>query len=146
MASTDRGGEPSRGFEPVLAYFEWWDCPRSGIALLDGEPHYFACEFSDLLDDYESEFRLWPVAPEAQQRENEWQARWVKWRSAHDRGELPGRIEHDAAFAELSRSLEESRTPPADTVLAVPDWKLDSNRSYAIREPQHEVRWRVIDR
>jgi len=102
--------------------------------------------FSDVLDDYESEFRLWPVVPDAQQRENEWQARWVEWRSAHDRGEHPSAIEHDAAFAELSRSLKESRTPPTDTLLAVPEWKLDSNRSYAIRAPQHEVCWRAVDR
>lgn len=104
----------------MLAYFEWWDCPRSGIALLDGEPRYFAGDFPDVLDEYESEFRLWPAAPEARQRENEWQARWVEWRSAHDREGHPSSILHDAAFAELTRCLKESRTPPAATVRSCP--------------------------
>lgn len=146
MASTRPGEQAGTSFEAVLAYFNWWDCPRAGVALLNGEPHYFLSDFSDALDDYEPEFQLWPVPPEALQPEREWQARWVAWRSAFDRREHPAPLERDAEFAELSRRLKDYRTPPADRTLAVPKWKLDTNRSYARRVPQHEVHWRVIDR
>ena len=48
-------------FEPVLSYLGWWDCPRSGVALVDGKPNYFECQFSEELDDYPDQFRLWPI-------------------------------------------------------------------------------------
>jgi hypothetical protein len=49
-------------FEPVLSYLGWWDCPRSGVALVHGQPYYFVCRFSEELDDYPDEFCLWPIA------------------------------------------------------------------------------------
>ena len=47
--------------EAVLTYPGWWDCPRSGIALVGGQSYYFDCQFSVELDDYAGQYRLWPV-------------------------------------------------------------------------------------
>jgi hypothetical protein len=55
-------GTDGEAFEAVLVSWSWWDCPRAGVALMDGQYYYFDCEFSEELDDCPSEFRLWPIS------------------------------------------------------------------------------------
>ena len=111
--------------------------------MLDGQQYYFLSFVSEVLDEYEPEFRLWLVAPEVRERESAWWARWVEWRSSSDRCEQPLPIESDAAFLDLETSLQESRTPPASVILGAPESKLDPDHSYADRVPRHEVRWHL---
>ncbi len=47
-------------FEDVMCYLGWWDCPRSGVALIGGKPHFFDCRFSEELDDYPDLYQVWP--------------------------------------------------------------------------------------
>lgn len=61
---------PSELFEPVLCYREWWDCPRFGVALVNGVPHYFESLFSDECDEYSPEFELWPIDDDSLGRES----------------------------------------------------------------------------
>lgn len=131
-------------FEEVLCAWAWWDCPRSGVALVDGVPNRFDCPFSEEIDEYSVEFRIWPV--DAAQLEDElalW-ARWVEWRGRWDAGEAVGPFENQPGYAELTDRLEFLERPPANTRLAVPQWKLDPNRSFAGRVPTHFARWQLV--
>jgi hypothetical protein len=39
-------------FEDALCCSGWWNCPRSGVAVVAGEPYFFDCQF----------FEEWPAA------------------------------------------------------------------------------------
>jgi hypothetical protein len=49
-------------FEDVICYLGWWDCPRSGVALIGGKPNFFDCRFSEELDDYPNQYQVWPAS------------------------------------------------------------------------------------
>ena len=131
----------SADFEEVLCSWSWWDCPRSGVALLNGEPYRFDCEFSELLDDYPAEFRLWPISEGQLEAEVAAWEQWADWRSRFDRGERVEPFEREPGFEEFRDRMKAYATPPADVMLAIPEWKLDPNRSFDRRVPQHLVRW-----
>lgn len=54
-----RDKAPDVGFGRILAYMDWWDCPRSGICEVNGVPFRFESTFSEELDDYAPEFDIW---------------------------------------------------------------------------------------
>lgn len=132
-------------FEPVLSYLGWWDCPRSGVALVHGKPYYFDCQFSEELDDYPEQFRLWSIAGDDLQDElDAWQM-WAAWREKYDSGLRPGPFPADPAPQALERArLRRQRQPPPEARLAIPEWRLDRNRSFAGRIPVHMVRWTFV--
>ncbi|MDP9402537.1 MAG: hypothetical protein M3P85_04220 [Actinomycetota bacterium] len=131
----------SEEFEEVLCYWSLWDCPRSGVVLMQGEPYHFLCEFSDELDDYPEEFRLWPATNDQLEGELTAWSRWVAWRRRFDRGEAVGPFEGEP---EVVAALERlSSGPPTDAIVAIPEWRLDSNRSFAEGVPKHWARWRL---
>lgn len=112
-------------FEPVLSYLGWWDCPRSGVALVLGEPYYFECQFSEELDDYPDQFRLWPIAGDELEDELEvWQL-WAAWRDRRDSGLRPGPFPGDPVPAALERALRRrQRQPPKRRVWLAPSGAL----------------------
>jgi hypothetical protein len=129
-------------FEPILCWSSWWDCPRSGVTLHARRPHRFLCEFSDELDDYPQEFHVWPIDDDTAEAEFRAWRMFAAWRARFDRGVKPPPLESDSEFADLAGSLREGRlTPPTDSIVAVPTWRLDRDRTFREREPSHEVRW-----
>jgi hypothetical protein len=140
----DRQNGPveSADFEEVLCAWAWWDCPRSGVAPIQGKPYRFLCEFSEELDDYPAEFHLWPITDDQLEGELGAWSLWVDWRGRFDRGGALQPFEHDPNVrASLSR-LQAYVSPPSDALLAIPEWELDRNRSFSGRVPKHRVRWR----
>jgi hypothetical protein len=127
------------GWGEVLCAWGWWDCPRSGVAMIDGEPYRFACEFSQALDDYPVAFKLWPIDRTQLEEELALWRRWVDWRSRVDSGQSPAPFEQQPDHEAFSKRLQSINTPPA--VLAIPEWRLDPNRSFAGRVPKHFARW-----
>jgi hypothetical protein len=108
-------------FEPVLGYLGWWDCPRSGVALVGGQPYYFDCEFSEELDEYPDTFRLWPISGDDLADELEiWEA-FAAWRDQFDSGRRPGPFpgigtlpswsEHSAAASASHHRTHGRRSP-----------------------------------
>ena len=51
-------------FEEVLFCFGRWDCPRAGVTSVDGSLMHFDSPFDPDLDDYVTEFYLWPATNE----------------------------------------------------------------------------------
>ena len=140
-------GDAGDGRESVLCYTAWWDCPRQGVVLHDGRPHYFLCEFSEPLDDYPPEFCLWPISDVALEGELTCWAIFSRWRRRFDSGEAVSPIEHDREFMALSSSLDAERSSvPSDAIIALPTWHLDVNRSFRERAPKHAVHWSVVRR
>gem|GEM_PF-2203099 len=129
-------------FEDVLCYFGWWDCPRSGISLVGARPHYFDCRFSDDLDDYPDQYRVWPVPDDELADELEvWQC-FVQWRGQFDGGAQPGPFPGQLRTEAFSRVQERHiQQPPESARVAIPAWRLDRNRSFAGRVPMHRARW-----
>ena len=127
-------------FEPILGYFDWYDCPRFGLCQVGGVPHYFRCEFSTSLDDYPDEFQLWAIDGATVEREVAQYQRFARWRGAFDRGEAPPPFEQDTVEGQLLN--EAPRNPHGkDRWSAVPEFRFDDDHWYAVRTPQHFVRW-----
>jgi len=120
----------------VLFYFGWWDCPRSGVAVVDGEPMHFDCPFDELLDDYPSEFVLWPATGLEVSAGMTLFGEWAKWRGRFDAGRATAAFEGNAVAPPL---------PPPSARRAVPEWHLDADRTFVNRVPKHRVRWRFLD-
>jgi hypothetical protein len=88
------------------------------VALIDGQPYNFECEFSEELDDYPGEY---------------------------DSGLRPPPFPGDLRLAVLNRIRDRAqRQPPPDARAAIPELRLDRNRSFAGRVPSHVARWRFI--
>jgi hypothetical protein len=54
-------------FEEVICHLGWWDCPRSGVALIGGNPNFFDCRFSEELDDCPYQYQVWPAQHQHQE-------------------------------------------------------------------------------
>ncbi|MEM6260560.1 MAG: hypothetical protein AAGI37_20070 [Planctomycetota bacterium] len=50
------------GFNPVLLVLDYWDQPRSGIAMQEGKPVRFSCQFDEKKDDYSSTYLVRAVS------------------------------------------------------------------------------------
>lgn len=109
-----------------------------------GQPHYFLCEFSDAIDDYPAEYRLWPIDQETLDRELAAWSIFAAWRQSIDSGMKMGPLEENQQFVDLHAALHATRIPPADALVAIPTWHLDADRSFKDRTPQHEASWTVL--
>src|SRR5258706_13039640 len=125
-------------FEDVMCYLGWWDCPRSGVALIGGKPHFFDCRFSEELDDYPDLYQVWPARHGELEDALEAWREGAQWRDQHDSGHRPPPFPVSADRKRLNERWNEG--PPATAKAAVPEWRLDRHRSFAGRVPQHKVR------
>jgi hypothetical protein len=70
-----------------------------------------------------------------------WQS-FVDWRGQVDAGAQPGPFPGQQRTEAFSRIQQRRRQqPPEDARVATPAWRLDRNRSFAVRVPAHKVRW-----
>ncbi len=102
-------------FEQVHAVWEFSDGIRTGIADLDGSPHYFASRSAEAEGGYSDNFRLYPVTSEflkiAVHNWHIFQAWERKFQSG--KAELtthPGRGGIDAEYDELQSWLNDQLT------------------------------------
>ena len=58
-------------FERVLQIWDYYDGVRSGVALVDGAPHYFECIWDNGADNYSDLFHLYPVSEEFMRKANQ---------------------------------------------------------------------------
>lgn len=75
-------------WEPVIALYEYYDGPRSGVAMCRGELHVFESEFSEAEDDYTDRFFLMKIEPELLPLIKEGWEIWLRWCQAFHRGEV----------------------------------------------------------
>jgi len=47
--------------ETVHIVLDFFDCPRSGVADYQGNPHYFSCDWDEATGDYGHSFSLFPI-------------------------------------------------------------------------------------
>jgi len=132
---TGEDDEREPPFEDLLCFWDWWDRPRVGIAIVSGQPMSFDAVFSEELDDYTGEYELRPVTPAELEAELAAWGHWVAWSDAYDRGEQVGPYEPPDRLG--------PRDPAVPVRRAVPTWRLDP--TFAERVPRHQARWRFVD-
>ena len=141
-----RNPDDPADFTEVLIAWSWWDLPRDGVVRIDGRPHRFRCDFDEALDDYAAEYRVWPITEAEASADLALWARWVDWRRRFDRGENPQPLEKDASWQSLISDARRHAEPAAAAVrVAIPEWRLDTDRSFAARAPRHLVRFVYAD-
>lgn len=106
-----------RPFERVYTVHDYWDGPRSGFADFQGVPHAYVSIFRDDLDDYDPEYRLWPVATDVLALALEDWEIWERWQDAFHAGETTIST-HPALPADTARHRE--IRPVIDKALEVP--------------------------
>jgi hypothetical protein len=99
-------------YEQVHVIWDLYDGIRSGIANLDGTPHYFASQYDEGLDDYSDNFKLYPVGPEFMRRAVRNLDIYRAWDRKFRNGETnlethPGHGGIDAEYDELKSWLDE---------------------------------------
>ena len=140
--------EMERPFEQVYTVMDYWDAPRSGFADFAGAPHAYRSIFRDDLDDYDPQYRLWPVSGEVLALAMEQWAIWNRWLDAYDAGEVDVTT-HPALPADAARNAEIApiivgvlESPPASASRATAEFRAVCDRSQPIiRSRELEVRW-----
>jgi len=74
-------------YERIYCVWVFFDEIRTGIANLNGEPHYFACEFDEAADTYTDHYRLYAVGPEFMQRAHRQWEIYIDWSRRFQFGE-----------------------------------------------------------
>jgi hypothetical protein len=98
-------------FERVYTVWDYWDGPRSGIALHAGQPQFYRCEWNIAADEYSDIYSLAPIDEDTLRLALEQWAIWKEWEAAFHRGEvlqsshpaLPGT---DEQYSRLQQSIE----------------------------------------
>lgn len=102
-------------YERVHVIWDLYDGVRTGIADLDGVPHYFASQFDVRADDYSNNFKLYPVTPDFMQRAmRNWDI-YQAWERKFHNGEAdlrthPGHGGIDPEYDELKSWLDDQVT------------------------------------
>jgi hypothetical protein len=117
-----------RPFERVYTVMDYWDTPRAGFADFDGSPHAYRSIFRDDLDDYDPEYRLWPVRVDDLALALEDWAIFERWQKAYYAGENPAwpalpadRARHAEIAPVIERVLDEV---PADALRATAEFRV----------------------
>ena len=106
---------------------------------------HFASPFDQNLDDYVAAFYLWAATDqEVIEALDFWHA-FAAWRARVDGGEKPPPFA-PVDGTESQRRVQElaQQGPPVTALRAVPEWRLDRNRSFVGHVPQHKVRWTFL--
>lgn len=68
--------------EPIYSIWNYYDCPREGIAGFEGKPHVFKCQFSETDDDWTNRFWLMEIDQQLFALEQERWKIFCRWSQA----------------------------------------------------------------
>ncbi len=117
------------GFEQVHVENDWYDGPRSGLANVNGVPHYFqAVHDYNRPDAPHDQYFVWPADELTFSLEREQWGIFVAWNDAYEAGAAtvdshPAVGEIDARYDELQKLLAPRRTVPDEARLLVAEWR-----------------------
>ncbi|MFZ2029456.1 MAG: hypothetical protein WAU68_04040 [Vitreimonas sp.] len=102
-------------YERVYAVWDFYDGVRTGIADLNGAPHYLASQFDEIADDYSDNFKLYPVDSEFMKRAMRNWTIYRAWERQFHSGEAdlsshPGHRGVDAEYDEVKAWLDDKIT------------------------------------
>lgn len=111
IASRVRYYVPNMKYERVYAVWDFYDGVRTGIADLNGAPHYLASQFDEGADEHSDNFKLYPVNAEFMERAMRNWAIYRAWERRFHSGEAklethPGHGGIDLEYDELKTWLD----------------------------------------
>lgn len=135
----------AEGYERVYAEWDWYDGPRSGLALIAGVPHYFRGDDYDLADEADA-YRVWPANAEAVAWEREQWAIFARWYGRSQAGTADASTDPhtrgaDARYDELTLLLAPFREPPDDARTRVGQLGFDAGARYRVDGVDYWFRW-----
>ncbi len=74
-------------WERVHAIYNFYDCPREGVASFKGKPNFFKCVFDEERDDWTDEYRLVEIEPDVLALIQEGWTIWLRRSASFKRGE-----------------------------------------------------------
>jgi len=95
-------------YERVYAVWELYDGVRTGIADLNGAPHYFASQFDVTADDYSDNFKLYPVNAEFMEQATQNWAIYRDWERQFHSGEA--KLETHPGHGGINREYDELKS------------------------------------
>lgn len=139
--------------EHVYVELGRWDGPESGVADLDGEPHYFQRMWDQEEDDYSADGRhaLWPIDMAILRKEIEAWHIFVAWNIRYQNGEAttdshPGRGDLNPRYKQLNDELKAERQIPESFVVRQATLQpLDRAKRYTKSGPDYAITWTQPD-
>jgi hypothetical protein len=97
--------------DKVHTVFDFWDCPRSGIASFNGKFHKFECVFDEKNDEYSNIYRLKELCNETLilfNKEKELKKKWDNkiYKSNEDKASFPILPEDKDEYELIKNELE----------------------------------------
>ena len=104
-------------WERVYTVENYYDCPRSGFADVDGKPHAYNCRFDNIVDDWTDEYFITEVDTDLLALVIEKWAIWKCWEKAFHKGEIafatfPVLSEDRPRYLTLKKAIEERLAIP----------------------------------
>jgi hypothetical protein len=144
--------EPVPSFEPVLAWPDYYDGPRRGVAIYHGQPHLFVAEWAQDRGQYADTYLLTPLGTDDLTLVLESWEIWRRWARAFPEGQtvedqepvLPAdqaRWEHLSPLVTQAYKLPRLFAGRARAVFR----RVSELESYAPGAAQLEVSWTDIE-
>jgi hypothetical protein len=132
------------GWEAVYMVYDFHDCPRSGVANFQGNPHAYRAIWDAESDDYSDIYELSPIdANHLEAVKEAWQI-WLRWSSANANNTLGLGDDHPALaidrqrHEELQELVSEAlRIDPESSIRAIPTFRSEAGKGF-------QVRWNYI--
>lgn len=136
--------------EKVHMEFDWYDGPLSGIANVDGRPHYFESRFDEANDTFSSTFAIWPIDAQMLALEVEQWRIFVDWNAVFEAGRT-GVTTHPAhgginpRWGVLQGLLKTGREVPADARKARCKLiRIERDQRYSLEGPDYLLSWYLL--
>jgi hypothetical protein len=129
MAERGHGDRARARFERVYVELDWYDGPRSGLADVNGVPHYFQAVHDDSRPGAPDDvYHVWPASDDALALEREQWAIFVAWNSRYEAGTAatdthPGLGGIDARYDELTALLTRQRAVSPGARRLAAEWR-----------------------
>jgi hypothetical protein len=137
--------------EQVLVEHEWYDSPRTGIAIVNGQPHRFRSQWDEAEDEYLGSFLVWPVGEDELALEQEQWNIFVDWNDRHEAGEAeaashPAQPGTNTRWDEIEVLLANHRESAPHSALRARAQMVHLERGsrYSPSGPAYQLAWELL--
>jgi len=129
-------------YEAVYTITDWYDGARSGVADLNGKPHYYETHWDEGEDDWSEIYLLKPLDAETFALAMESWEIWLRWERAFKEGKTTQ--ETHPALPEERQRRNELEKILAERLVVSPETSVQATAEFAYGEPT-KVKWRVVE-
>ena len=109
------GNTSEMSMDKIYTVDDYYDGPVSGVADLNGKPHYYECIFDEETDEYSKVYRLSPISENTLRLVQEQWDIWLRWNETFKDGKIkisthPALPEDEERCSEIEALTKKEKT------------------------------------